>query len=256
MRIIRSPALDAHAGTIAHGFFSRRGGVSAGLYDSLNCGPGSKDDPASVAANRARVAAALDVRASDLLTLYQIHSATIVTVTESWGPGQGPQADGMVTRTPGIAIGALAADCTPILFADAKAGVIGACHAGWKGAFGGVAEATVDAMEAMGADRARIVAAIGPTIRQASYEVGAEFRDRFMEATSGNARWFVPGKTADKFQFDLPGYLTGRLTAAGVGQIDDAKICTYADPDFFSYRRTTHLGELDYGRNISAIALT
>lgn len=256
MRIIRSPLLDSHAGTIAHGFFSRRGGVSTGLYDSLNCGPGSNDDPANVATNRARVAAALDVAPQNLLTLYQIHSPNIVTVLQAWGPDQRPQADGMVTRAPGIAIGALAADCTPILFADIAARVIGACHAGWKGAFGGVAEATIDAMESIGADRSRIAAAIGPTIRQSSYEVGDEFRDRFTDADPANDAWFAPGKSAGKFQFDLPGYLTRRLTAAGIGQIDDTGICTYADPDFFSYRRTTHRGEPDYGRNISAIALT
>lgn len=255
MRIERAPRLAAPPG-IAHGFFGRTGGVSAGLYESLNCGLGSKDDPASVAENRARVARQLDVAPSHLITCYQIHSATVVEVTTPWAPGEGPQADGMVTKEPGIALGALAADCTPILFADAEARVIGACHAGWKGAFAGVATATLEAMVRLGADRARIIAAIGPTIRQPSYEVGAEFRDRFLEAGSENERWFIPGKNPEKFQFDLPGFITAGLQAAGIVQIDDLAICTYADSDYFSFRRTTHRGEPDYGRNLSAIALT
>lgn len=255
MRHLRAPRLADCAG-ISHGFFGRAGGVSTGLYDSLNCGLGSRDERAHVVENRRRVAARVGVEAASLLTLYQIHSPVVLTVSESWGPGQGPQADGMVSATPGLALGVLAADCTPILFADAEARVIGACHAGWKGALAGVAEATVAAMEMLGADRGRIAAAIGPTIRQESYEVGAEFRERFVEADAANDNWFVPGKAADKFQFDLPGFLTARLGAAGIGQIDDLALCTYADDGFFSYRRTTHRGEPDYGRNISAIALT
>lgn len=237
---------------IAHGFFGRAGGVSEGLYASLNCGLGSRDRQASVAANRARAAAAIGIAPQNLLTLYQIHSPEVVTVREAWS-GQGPEADGMVTRTPGIALGVLAADCTPILFADAAAGVIGACHAGWKGALAGVAEATVAAMRREGARD--IAAAIGPTIRQASYEVGAEFRDAFTALDAGHARWFAPGKAADKFQFDLPGFLTARLGEAGVTRIEDLAVCTYADGGYFSYRRTTHRGEPDYGRNLSAIAL-
>jgi len=237
---------------IAHGFFGRAGGVSEGLYASLNCGLGSRDRQASVAANRARAAAAIGIAPQNLLTLYQIHSPEVVTVREAWS-GQGPEADGMVTRTPGIALGVLAADCTPILFADAAARVIGACHAGWKGALAGVAEATVAAMRREGARD--IAAAIGPTIRQASYEVGAEFRDAFTARDAGHARWFAPGKAADKFQFDLPGFLTARLGEAGVTRIEDLAVCTYADGGYFSYRRTTHRGEPDYGRNLSAIAL-
>ena len=254
MRILRSELLARQHG-IAHGFFGRIGGVSTGVYESLNCGPGSDDNPAHVAENRARVATLLGVAPIDLLSLYQIHSPTVLTVTAGWTDDR-PQADGMVTRVPGLALGILAADCTPILFADIAAGVIGACHAGWKGAFAGVAEATIDAMTALGADRSRIAAAIGPAIRQASYEVGADFRDRFVDAAPANADWFVPGAAEGKFQFDLPGYLTRRLRAAGIQNLDDCGTDTYADGDFFSYRRTTHRREPDYGRNISAIALT
>lgn len=255
MNYVRSARLGAIPG-LAHGFFSRRGGVSTGLYDSLNCGLGSNDDPAHVRENRARVAATLGLPPEGLLTLYQIHSPEIVTVTESWGLAQGPKADGMVTATPGLALGALAADCTPILFADPEARVVGACHAGWKGALAGVAEATLDAMERLGASRGRTVAAIGPTIRQPAYEVGAEFRERFLEALPENDRWFAPGRAAGKFQFDLPGYLAARLRAAGIAALDDLDICTCSDENWFSYRRTTHRGEPDYGRNVSAICLT
>lgn len=254
MRIERSAQLSALPG-LNHGFFGRDGGVSTGLYASLNAGLGSGDDPAHVAENRSRIAGALDVQADHLLTLYQIHSPKVEVVSGPWPAESRPQADGMVTTTRGLALGALAADCTPVLFADAEAGVIGACHAGWKGALGGVAEATIDTMVNQGARRDRIVAAIGPTIRQPSYEVGDEFRARFVEANPQNTRWFAAGKAPDKFQFDLPGYLTERLGRTGIAAIDDLKLCTYADPGFFSFRRTTHRGEPDYGRNISAIAL-
>lgn len=250
MNIVKAETLS-RLPRITHGFFGRHGGVSTGLYASLNCGAGSNDDPVHVAENRARVAASLGAAPSHLLSLYQIHSPEVLTVTAPWT--ERPQADGMVTATPGLALGVLAADCTPILFADAAAGIIGACHAGWKGALAGVAEATIAAMRDLGART--ITAAIGPTIRQAAYEVGDEFRDRFVAADPANGDWFAPGKAADKFQFDLPGYLTRRLTRAGLTQIDDCDICTYADPGYFSYRRTTHRGEPDYGRNISAIAL-
>jgi YfiH family protein len=254
MRILRSELLARQHG-IAHGFFGRTGGVSTGLYASLNCGLGSNDARANVLENRARVAELVGVRPAELLTLYQMHTPRVVTVTAPWDTDHQPQADGMVTTTRDLALGILAADCTPILFADVAAGVIGACHAGWKGALAGIAEATVDAMTALGADRTRIAAAIGPAIRQVSYEVGADFRDRFIAATSANAAWFVPGKAVDKFQFDLPGYLTHRLREAGIVRLDDCNADTFADPDFFSYRRTTHRGEPDYGRNLSAIAL-
>jgi YfiH family protein len=240
---------------VMHGFFARTGGVSRGLYEGLNCGLGSNDDRHAVLENRRLAAHRLDVTGDDLLTLYQHHSADVITVTERWGPGEGPKADGMVTQEYGIALGVLAADCTPILFADGAAQVIGACHAGWKGALGGVAEATIEAMEKLGARRDRIAAAIGPTIRQLVYEVGAEFRDKFLEAGKANDTWFRPGRTAGKFHFDLPGYLTRRLETAGLSRIEDCEICTYSDSRFFSYRRTTHRGEADYGRNLSAIAL-
>lgn len=238
---------------VAHGFFARTGGVSQGIYQGLNCGLGSDDDRTAVLENRRRAAERLGVAGDNLVTLYQVHSPDVVTVTEPWAPGDGPKADGMVTRTKGIALGVLAADCTPILFADAAAGVIGACHAGWKGALAGIAEATVAAMRREGATE--IAAAIGPTIRQPSYEVGAEFRDAFTARDGGHGRWFAPGKAADKFQFDLPGFLTARLNEAGVTRIEDLAVCTYADAGYFSYRRTTHRGEPDYGRNLSAIAL-
>ena len=239
---------------IAHGFFGRDGGVSDGIYASLNCGPGSNDDPERVAENRGRVTAALAPE-TRLVTLSQIHSPLVHVVGRDW---QGrPEGDGLVTSQPGLALGIQTADCTPVLFADAKAGVIGAAHAGWKGALGGVLEAVIGAMEGAGAQRNRIVAAIGPTIRQANYEVGSEFRDRFLEAGSGNQRYFIPSDRAAHFRFDLPAYATDRLTKAGIGDIADLGICTYpAENGFFSFRRTTHRGEADYGRQISAIVLT
>jgi len=241
---------------VAHGFFARTGGVSQGIYQGLNCGLGSDDDRTAVLENRRRAAERLGVTSDRLLTLYQVHSPDVVTVTEPWEPGDGPKADGMVTRVKGIALGILAADCTPILFADGEAGIIGACHAGWKGALAGVADATVAAMEALGASRRRITAAIGPTIRQVCYEVGAEFRDRFVAVAPDNAVWFRPGRADGKFHFDLPGYLARRLESTGIAGIEDCEICTYSDSRFFSYRRATHRGESDYGRNLSAIVLT
>lgn len=253
MRVIRTPELDDPR--LAHGFFTREGGVSTGLYDSLNCGLGSDDDRANALENRRRAAAALGLGPDRLVTLYQVHSAEAVIVNEPWEPGDGPRADGMATRTRGLALGVLAADCTPILFADAQEGVIGACHAGWKGALAGVAEATLDAMIALGALRTRVVAAIGPTIRQAAYEVGTDYRDRFVAADARSAAFFAPGKDAAHAQFDLPGYLARRLGDAGVTVIADTALCTYQDAGFFSYRRTTHRGEPDYGRNLSTIAL-
>lgn len=253
MRVIRAPELEDPR--LAHGFFTRDGGVSSGIYDSLNCGLGSADDRANALENRRRAAAHLGLTADRLVTLYQIHSAEAVIVNEPWAPGDGPKADGMATRTRGLALGVLAADCTPILFADAEGGVIGACHAGWKGALAGVAEATIDAMIALGAVRARLIAAIGPTIRQPAYEVGADYRDRFIASDARSAPFFAPGKDDAHAQFDLPGYLTCRLTDAGVTVIADTALCTYQDQGFFSFRRTTHRGEPDYGRNLSAIAL-
>lgn len=238
---------------IAHGFFGRTGGVSQGIYTSLNCGPGSSDDPAAVIENRKRVRETMG--AATLNTLYQVHSPTAVTVTGAWD-GVPPQADAMATAVPGIVLGILTADCAPVLFADAQARVIGAAHAGWKGAVGGVVEATVAAMEALGAKRARIAAAVGPCISQANYEVGPEFIARFAAEDSANARFFVPSGRVEHHRFDLEGYVADRLRAASVDRIETLRACTYArDADFFSFRRTTHRGEKDYGREISAIAL-
>ncbi len=254
MKVIRAPELDDPR--LAHGFFTREGGVSTGLYESLNCGLGSHDVRENALENRRRAAAALGLPADRLVTLYQIHSADAVIVNEPWEPGEGPKADGMATRTRGLALGVLAADCTPILFADAEEGVIGACHAGWKGALAGVAEATIDTMIALGAVRSRIIAAIGPTIRQPAYEVGADYRDRFIAADPRSEAFFAPGVDDAHAQFDLPGYLTRRLTEAGVTTVADVGLCTNQDQGFFSFRRTTHRGEPDYGRNLSAIALS
>jgi len=242
---------------IRHGFFTRQGGVSAGIYESLNCGVGSQDERASVAENRARVAAALGVDAGRLATPYQVHSPDAVIVDEVWLPGEGPKADAVVTRRPGIAVGVGTADCGPILFADAKAGVVGAAHAGWKGALTGVIEATLEAMERLGADRGDVVAALGPTISARAYEVGPEFRERFLDSAASNARFFVPSDRDAHFRFDLPAYIGERMEKAGVGRFENLGHCTYADPArFFSYRRTTHRGEPDYGRLLHAIALT
>ena len=250
---IVSPLLDQPG--VAHGFFTRQGGVSKGIYASLNCGPGSGDEAAAVEANRRRVVERLLGGPGPLATLYQVHGREVVTVTEPFPAGHRPQADALVTRTPGIAIGILTADCTPVLFSDPAAGVIGAAHAGWKGALLGVIEATIEAMEAQGATRQRLCAVIGPTIAQASYEVDEGFRARFVEADPWYARFFAPGRPGHA-QFDLPGFVEHRLRAAKVGFIDNLGLDTYSDETrFFSYRRTTHRRETDYGRQISAIAL-
>ena len=241
---------------IAHGFFGRRGGVSTGVLASLNCGYGSNDDAAAVLENRTRVATWLGTQEPRLLTVYQIHSAEAVNVTVPWARGDAPKADGMATNVPGIALGVLAADCAPVLFADVSAGVIGSAHAGWKGAIGGVVESVVSLMETLGAKRARIRASIGPCISQASYEVGPEFRARFVESADENAGYFVPSTRADHWQFDLPGFVRARLAVAGV-EVDVVGACTYEDEKgFFSYRRATHRAEPEYGRNLSAIMLT
>ena len=241
---------------IVHGFFGRQGGVSDGIYASLNCGPGSGDDRAKVMENRRRVTETFGANVR-LLTLYQIHSPNAVAVTAPWEVGESPQADAMVTNVAGLALGMLTADCAPVLLADAEAGVIGAAHAGWKGALTGVIAATVAAMEKLGAERTRVAAAIGPCISQASYEVDALFRAGFTDADSDNARFFMPGDRAGYFRFDLEGYVAKRLADAGVVNIDKSSACTYARPaDFFSFRRATHQGEKDYGREVSAIALT
>jgi YfiH family protein len=240
---------------IAHGFFGRQGGVSTGIFESLNCGPGSGDVRESVAENRRRVMAQLGD--GKLATLHQIHSPGAITVTDAWDMGQGLQADAMATNVPGTALGILTADCAPILFADAQARVIGAAHAGWKGALSGVIESVLTEMEKLGANRAHIAAAIGPCISQQNYEVGPEFRTRFVEADSANARFFIPSEKPHHFHFDLEGFAAARLAAAGIGAIEPLSACTYArQGDFFSFRRTTHRKESDYGRQVSAIMLT
>lgn len=241
---------------VAHGFFTRGGGHSTGIFASLNCGLGSGDDPDIVKMNRDVVARALGVGDGQLVTAHQVHSAKAVEVTEPWPTAARPQVDGLVCRTPGVAIGVLTADCGPVLFADAAARVIGCCHAGWKGAVGGVAEATIVAMEALGAQRGRMVAVLGPTIAQASYEVGPEFPAPFLAQDAGNAALFVPSTRLGHFMFDLPRYIRQRLKAAGLAAVHDLALDTCADEArFFSYRRATTRGEKDYGRLVSAIAL-
>lgn len=250
--MIEHPAL---AGT-SHGFFTREGGHSSGLYSSLNCGLGSGDDKTLVRRNRALVADKLGVAVERLLTVWQCHSADAIPVSAPWETEQPPEGDAMVTATPGLAIGILTADCTPVLFADAQARVIGAAHAGWKGALSGILEATLAAMEKLDAARDRIAAVIGPTISQANYETGPEFIDQFLKRDMASRRFFTPSERANHNQFDLPGYVAHRLHAAGCGTVSDLKLCTYADEaQFFSFRRTTHRREADYGRQISAIAL-
>ena len=254
--MIRSNLLAALPG-IAHGFFTREGGVSTGLYATLNVGLGSEDARDAVIENRARVARALGVADHALAMPYQVHSPDVVVVEEPWPHGEGPHADAVVTARPGLAVGVATADCGPILFADAEGHAVGAAHAGWKGAFGGVIEATVAAMERLGAARGDIVAVLGPTISAEAYEVGPEFVARFTAADPGHARFFRPSPTPGHAMFDLPAFIVMRLEAAGVGRAENLALCTYSDEDrFFSYRRTTHRREPDYGRLVSAIALT
>lgn len=246
--VIRARAL----GGVPHGFLGRRGGVSHGLHGGLNVGLGSADDPAAVAENRRRAAEAV-LPGAPLVTCFQIHSADCVTVAAP--PEERPRADALVTDRPGMALGILTADCAPVLLADAEAGVIGAAHAGWKGAIGGVTDTTLAAMERLGARRDRIAAAIGPCIARASYEVDEDFRRRFEAEDPANERFFVDAR-AGHAQFDLEAYVTHRLAAAGVRRIEALGLDTYADEDrFFSYRRATHRGEPDYGRQIAIIAL-
>lgn len=253
--MILAPSLSAHP-HIRHAFFTREGGVSEGIYESLNGGIGSNDSPDAVRENRARMAAALGVAPTHLVSCYQIHSPNVIVATEPWTRENSPRADAIVTRTPGLAVGVGTADCGPVLFADAQAGVVGAAHSGWKGAFTGVLEATIAAMEKLGAQRARINAAIGPLIRQPNYEVGQEFVDRFTAADTANENFFIASTRANHAMFDLPGYIRSRLQRTEINSVEDLKLCTYADPArFFSYRRTTHRGEPDYGRHVNAIAL-
>ncbi len=253
--MLQAASLSDLAG-VRHAFFSRDGGVSGGVYATLNGGAGSHDAPANVAENRARMAAVLGVRPECLLTAYQVHSPDVVTIEQPWSPNDRPRADAIVTRMPGLAIGVTTADCGPILFADDRARVIGVAHAGWRGALAGVLEATIATMEKCGAGRGRIRAALGPTIRQPNYEVGPELVARFKAADAANARFFAPSARADHALFDLPGYIAARLADAGIRPVEDLGHCTYGDAArFFSYRRSTHRREADYGRHISAIAL-
>jgi YfiH family protein len=253
--MIKAKNLSALAG-VRHAFFTRAGGVSQGVYESLNGGVGSSDRAENVTENRARMAAALAVKPERFLTCYQVHSPDVIVAKEPWPQQARPRADAIVTREPQLAIGVSTADCGPVLFADPQARVIGAAHAGWRGALAGVLEATIAAMERLGAARDRIVAAAGPMIRQPNYEVGAELVERFVAADRDNARFFAAASRPGHAMFDLPGYLAARLARAGVAQVEDLKLCTYADPaQFFSYRRTTHRAEPDYGRHINAIAL-
>ncbi len=240
-------------GPLRHGFFTRRGGASSGVFAGLNCGSGSSDQSDVVAINRARVAHAMEVSGENLVSVHQVHSAKVAIVDGPIGTPK-PQADAIVTKTPGVALGVLTADCQPVLFADHRAGVIGAAHAGWRGALDGVLEATIDAMVDLGAERDAIQAVIGPSISQRAYEVGPEFLDMFLAEDPQFARFFVNG-SEDKFHFDLPGFGLHKLRNAGV-DAEWTRHCTYSDPDrFYSYRRSTHAQEADYGRLISVIRL-
>ncbi len=240
-------------GDVAHGFLGRRGGVSAGMHGGLNVGLGSEDDPAAIAENRRRATEAVLPDAA-LVTCYQIHSADCITVTAP--TSERPQGDALVTNRPGIALGILTADCAPVLLADREVGVVGAAHAGWKGAIGGVTDATIAAMEALGARRDRIAAAIGPCIARPSYEVDGDFVQRFEQADPANERFFADGR-AGHAQFDLEAYVAHRLATAGVRRIEALGLDTYADEDrFFSYRRATHRAEPSYGRQIAIIGLS
>lgn len=241
---------------VAHAFFTRQGGVSTGVYASLNGGVGSQDARENVMQNRARMAAALGVPAENLLVPFQIHSADALVVDRVWDVAHRPRVDALATKTRGLALGVTGADCGVTLYVDAAAQVIGACHSGWKGALGGALEATLEAMEKLGARRGRIACALGPTIAQKSYEVSREFLRQFVDAEAGNARFFVPSQKADHHMFDLPGYIGMRLTRAGVGRFEDLALDTYSDEArFYSYRRATHRKEADYGRLVAAIAL-
>jgi len=250
VEVCRSRVLDA----LPHGFLGRRGGVSAGLVAGLNVGLGTGDEPEAIAENRRRAVAAV-APGSALATVYQVHSADCVVAVQPWPDAQRPHADALVTNQPGLLLGVVTADCAPVLLADHHAGVVGAAHAGWKGAVGGVTDATIAAMEELGAVRSRIVAAVGPCIAQRSYEVDAGFRARFLAAGAASARFFAAGRPGH-YQFDLAGFVAEKLTAAGVGAVEALGLDTYSDPArFFSFRRATHRAEPDYGRQISLIGL-
>ena len=252
--ITGSPLLSAIPG-LRHAFFDRDGGVSGGVYTSLNAGIGSNDDPAKVAENRRRMAEQMGVAAERFLSVHQTHSADVVVASGPWPGATRPRADAIVTQSEGLAIGASAADCGPILLVDPNARVIAAAHAGWKGALTGIVESTVAAMQKLGAEPGGIVAAIGPLIRQRSYEVGGEFVERFIEADAENGRFFIPAARQGHSMFDLAGFIRMRLENAGVLIIDDIGIDTYSDERFYSYRRSVHRKEPDYGRHVHSIAL-
>lgn len=242
---------------IRHGFFDRQGGASQGIYTSLNCGLGSGDNTDIVSNNRNTVAAKLELDSHQLITVHQHHSPDIITVTTPWNAADAPKADGMVTNVADIGLGILTADCAPVLFADKNAGVIGAAHAGWRGAVSGVTDNTITAMEALGAQRSAIVAIIGPTISQNAYEVGPEFFTTFVEQDADHKKFFAPSSRDTHYMFDLPSYLIQRLQRANIAEVRWVELCTYAvEEQFFSYRRTTHNQEKDYGRQISVISLT
>lgn len=250
VEVIRAVSL----GQLPHGFLGRRGGISVGECAGLNVGYGSNDDRETIAGNRRIAVAALHSDA-ELATVHQVHSAGVMVAYEPWPQDDRPRADAMVTDTPNLLLGILTADCAPVLFADHKAVVVGAAHAGWRGALAGVTDATIEAMEQLGARRENIHAAVGPCIAQPSYEVDEAFRARFLHADPDNARFFVAGSVG-KPHFDLEAYVVHRLIAAGIDEIEALNLDTYADPDrFFSYRRSTHRGEADYGRQLSAIAI-
>lgn len=249
-------SLLAAVPNLRHAFFTREGGVSDGIYASLNGGLGSRDNAEHVRENRARMASMMNVAPENFLTVYQVHSPDVAVAEAAWDSTTRPHADAIVTCTPNLAIGITTADCGPVLFADPKAGVIGAAHAGWKGALTGVLESTIAAMEKLGAERNGIIAAIGPLIRQRSYEVGAEFVERFTAADPGYAAFFVASERDGHAMFDLAGFIRARLAQAGVLMIDDLGNDTYTDDRFFSYRRSVHRKEPDYGRLIHAIALS
>jgi polyphenol oxidase len=243
--------------SLAHAFFTRRGGASSGVYSSLNGGVGSRDDPGCVRENRARMAEAIGVAEDRLLVPFQIHSSDALAISAPWIAGERPRCDALATTTPGLALGVTGADCGIVLFADIEAGVVGAAHAGWKGALGGVLEATLEAMRSLGATIDNIRVALGPTIAQASYEVGPEFVAEFVAREPGAQRFFAPGVNVDRKMFDLHGFIAMRLVRAGVAQFEDLGVDTYADEGrCFSFRRATHRGEPDYGRLVAAIALS
>jgi YfiH family protein len=252
--LVSSDVMSAIPG-LRHAFFTREGGVSDGIYAGLNGGLGSNDQPDAVRENRRRMAAHLGVAPEQFLSVHQIHSPDVVVATGPWDGAVRPKADALVTATPNLAIGVTTADCGPILFADPERCVIGAAHAGWKGALTGVLEATLQAMEQLGAERGRTIAAIGPLIRQQSYEVGAEFVTRFIDDDAEHARFFLPSAREGHAMFDLGGFIRMRLENAGVLLIDDLGLDTYADERFFSYRRSVHRKEPDYGRHVHAIML-